>query len=146
NTTVPGGVVEFAGKNVAISPTGEFKNEKEIGDVIVGQSRSGSPLYLRDVADVGRGYDSPPRYLNFYTWRDANGQWNRSRAITLAIQMRPGEQIGVFGAAIDQALEVVKQRLPEDLIYARTSDQPQQVVENVDLFMNSLYEAIILVV
>lgn len=146
NTSVPGGVVEFEGKNVAIAPTGEFKNEKEIGDVIVGQSRSGSPLYLRDMVDIGRGYDSPPRYLNYYTWRDNDGTWNRTRAITLAIQMRPGEQIGEFGAAIDEALEVVKQRLPEDLLYARTSDQPLQVVENVDLFMNSLYEAIILVV
>ena len=29
---------------------------------------------------------------------------------------------------------------------SRTSDQPRQVIENVDLFMDSLYEAIILVV
>jgi len=40
----------------------------------------------------------------------------------------------------------VKTQLPEDLIMARTSDQPRQVTENVDLFMDSLYEAIILVV
>ena len=36
--------------------------------------------------------------------------------------------------------------LPPDLIVARTSDQPQQVGENIDLFMSSLYEAIVLVV
>ena len=36
--------------------------------------------------------------------------------------------------------------LPEDLIMRRTSDQPLQVKENVSLFMNSLYEAIVLVV
>src|SRR5262249_25395896 len=35
---------------------------------------------------------------------------------------------------------------PEDLILARTSDQPRQVEENIHLFMSSLYEAIILVV
>jgi multidrug efflux pump subunit AcrB len=40
----------------------------------------------------------------------------------------------------------LKKQLPDDLIMARTSDQPRQVTENVDLFMNSLYEAIILVV
>ena len=33
-----------------------------------------------------------------------------------------------------------------DVIVARTSDQPRQVEENIDLFMNALYEAIILVV
>jgi multidrug efflux pump subunit AcrB len=36
--------------------------------------------------------------------------------------------------------------MPEDLVFARTSDQPLQVEENIDLFMKSLYEAIVLVV
>ena len=40
----------------------------------------------------------------------------------------------------------MRPQLPADLILARTSDQPQQVEENVDLFMRSLYEAIALVV
>jgi multidrug efflux pump subunit AcrB len=146
NTALPGGVVEYEGKNLAIAPTGEFKNEKEIGDVIVATSPSGSPVYLRDLVEINRGYESPPRYLNFYTRRDQQGHWHRSRAVTLAIQMRPGEQIGKFGEAIDEALANVKHRLPEDLIYARTSDQPLQVAENIDLFMSSLYEAIVLVV
>lgn len=146
NTALPGGVVEYEGKNLAIAPTGEFKNEKEIGGVIVAASPNGSPVYLRDMVEISRSYDSPPRYMNFYTWRDAQGNWQRSRAVTLAIQMRPGEQIGKFGAAIDEALANVKHRLPEDLIFARTSDQPLQVAENIDLFMSSLYEAIALVV
>ena len=36
--------------------------------------------------------------------------------------------------------------MPEDLIFARTSDQPLQVEESIDLFMTSLYEAIAFVV
>src|SRR5262245_37611995 len=60
--------------------------------------------------------------------------------------MRSGEQIDKFGAAIDATLADLKQRLPEDLVMARTSDQPLQVRENISLFMSSLYEAVILVV
>ena len=60
--------------------------------------------------------------------------------------MRAGEKIGVFGKAVDSALADLKKILPEDLIMVRTSDQPLQVKENIDLFMNSLYEAIALVV
>src|SRR5256712_12684402 len=60
--------------------------------------------------------------------------------------MRPGQQIGQFGAGVDQALDDLRPRLPEDLVIARTSDQPLQVTESVDLFMKSLYEAIVLVV
>jgi multidrug efflux pump subunit AcrB len=146
NITLPGGQLEAGGKNLAIDPTGEFKSEKEIGEVAVTASADGAPVYLRDIADVVRGYDNPPRFLNYYNWRDAQGRWQRTRAVTLSVQMRSGEQIDKFGAAIDATLADLKQRLPEDLAMARTSDQPLQVRENISLFMSSLYEAVILVV
>jgi multidrug efflux pump subunit AcrB len=146
NIALPGGVLEVEGKNLGINPSGEFKNEKEIGDVVVATSAVGTPVYARDLVDINRGYDDPPRFLNFYTWRDANGQWQRTRAITLAVQMRTGEQIAEFGSLIDEALGGLKQRLPADLIMARTSDQPLQVKEGIGLFMRSLWEAILLVV
>src|SRR6185436_1778987 len=120
--------------------------EKEIGNVAVAHTDLGAPVYLRDLVDVERGYDSPPRFMNFYDWRDTQGDWQRTRAITVAVQMRTGGYIGEFGRSVDEALAGVKKQLPEDLIMARTSDQPRQVTENVDLFMNSLYEAIALVV
>jgi multidrug efflux pump subunit AcrB len=146
NITLPGGQLEVRGKNLGINPSGEFKDEKEIGDVLVTVSPTGSPVYLRDIVGISRGYESPPRYLNFYTWQDAQGQWQRSRAITLAVQMRPGEQIARFGSEVDEALNSLKPILPDDLILARTSDQPLQVEENIGLFTNSLIEAIVLVV
>ena len=104
------------------------------------------PLYLRDLVDVDREYQSPPRYLNQYSWADSAGQWHQGRAVTLALQMRPGEKIGDFGHAVDSALTVLRDRLPPDLILARTSDQPLQVEENIHLLMSSLWEAVILVV
>jgi len=146
NITLPGGMLQVGRKNLVIDPSGEFHSEKEIGDVIVSTNANGTPLYLRDLVDINRTYDTPARYLNFYDWRDAKGEWHRSRAVTLAVQMKSGEQIANFGRAVDAALHDVRARLPEDLIIARTSDQPLQVEENVDLFMKSLYEAIGLVV
>ena len=76
NTALSGGKVEVEGRTVALNPTGEFLNEREIGDVIVGNSRGGAPLYLRDLVDIDRGYESPPRYLNFYSWIDSSGNWH----------------------------------------------------------------------
>jgi multidrug efflux pump subunit AcrB len=146
NTALSGGKMVVQGRTVALNPTGEFLNEREIGDVIVGSSRGGAPLYLRDLVDIDRGYESPPRYLNFYSWIDSSGNWHRGRAVTLALQMRPGQKIGEFGHAVDSTMQLLRHRLPPDLIMARTSDQPLQVKENIDLFMGSLYEAIILVV
>jgi len=145
NISTSGGQVNVEGKNVTLDPGGEFKSEDEIGNVQV-RTSNGSLVYVRDLVDVVRGYESPARFQNFFNWRDSNGNWQRSRAITLSVQMRSGEQIAEFGKQVDVTLEGLRQQLPADLIYARTSDQPLQVEESIDLFMKSLYEAIALVV
>src|SRR6201988_2618672 len=145
NISTSGGQVNVEGKNVTLDPAGEFKSEDEIGNVQV-RASNGASVYVRDLVDVVRGYESPARFQNFFNYRDSQGNWQRSRAITLSVQMRSGEQIADFGKQVDIALEGLRQQLPEDLIYASTSDQPLQVEESIDLFMTSLYEAIILVV
>ena len=146
NITLAGGQLDLKDKSVSIDPSGEFHSEREIGDVTVGISPYGSPLYLHDFVDTFRGYDNPPQYLSYYSSRDSQGRWQRTRAIAISVQMGAGQQIDRFAKAVDATLEDIKLRLPKDLIITRTSDQPQQVEENVELFMNSLYEAIVLVV
>ena len=145
NIAVPGGVIESGDKNLTIDPSGEFSNETEIGDVLV-SAGNGRPMYLRDVATVARGYESPARFMNFYGRRDEDGTWRRSRGVTLAVQMRAGEKIGDFAHDVDEELAGLRAQLPPDLVLARTSDQPRQVKENIHLFMGSLNEAVILVV
>jgi multidrug efflux pump subunit AcrB len=146
NITAPGGVLEIAGKNVTIDPSGELTSERQIGGILATTSDNGTPVYLRDLVDVSRDYQSPPRFINYLVARGPDGQLVRTRAVTLAVDMRQGAQIGDFGEQVDRELAIVKKLLPEDLIIRRTSDQPLQVRENVDLFMKSLYEAIALVV
>jgi multidrug efflux pump len=146
NSPLGGGMLQIGDTNLLINPSGEFTNQQEIGEVIIARSDSGAPVYLRDLVDISHGYQNPPRFLNFYTWQDATGAWRRSRAITLAVQMRAGEQIARFGKAVDEKLAELRRQLPEDLLLARTSDQPRQVEENIDLFMSALYEALLLVI
>jgi multidrug efflux pump subunit AcrB len=112
----------------------------------VGTTPSGAPVYLRDLVQISRSYELPPEFLNFLTWKDANGVWHRSRAVTVAVQMRDGEQIGNFGENVSAKLKTVRRYLPDDLILAHTSDQPLQVKEALELFMDALYEAIGLVI
>lgn len=144
NITMPGGIIESGDKNLTVDPSGEFKNEQEIGDVLIGTAGNDS-LYLRDVATVARGYENA-RYLNYYGRLAEDGTWRRSRAVTLAVQMRAAQKIGDFGRAVDGKLAELEAQLPDDLVMARTSDQPRQVEENIGLFMGSLYEAVALVV
>jgi multidrug efflux pump subunit AcrB len=146
NITLPGGALEAGSKNIIVDPSGEFTKASDIGNVIVGSSGFGAPVYLRDLVDVRGGYQTPARYLNYYSWLDSKGNWQRTRAVSLAVQMRNSEQIAKFAEHVEEKLKETRQLLPADLIIARTSDQPRQVKENVDLFMDALYEAIALVV
>ena len=146
NTIVPGGMIEIGDIGLLIEPTGQFTDASQLGDVMVSRNADGLPLYLRQLVDIHQGYQSPPRLLNYHTWRDESGRWHRSRAISLAIMMRSGDQIGQFGNEVDKVLALMNSRLPNDLLMVRTSDQPRQTRENIDLFMTALYEAILLVV
>jgi multidrug efflux pump subunit AcrB len=146
NIIAPGGVIETGERKVILTPSGQFDTPRSIGDVAVSATSQGAPVYLRDLVQINRDYQAPAQYLNYYTWRGANGHWQRSRAITLAIYMRDRKQIAQFGQSVNSKLSELRQILPADLILAHTSDQPLQVKENIHLFMRALVEAIILVV
>ena len=146
NILSSGGVIEVAGRNMPVRPTGAFKDERDIGSVVIATTQNSSPVYLRDIVEISRDYESPPRFLGFLQTKDKNGEFMRNRAVTLSIFMRNEEHIDKFGEAVNKTLGVLKNRLPDDLIVERLSDQPEQVEHNIELFMNSLYEAIILVI
>jgi multidrug efflux pump subunit AcrB len=146
NIIAPGGTVESGERRITLIPSGQFDTAKSIGDVAVSATSEGTPVYLRDLVQISRGYQAPAQYLNYYTWRDPSGHWQRSRAITLAVYMRDRKQIARFGQSVNSKLSELRQIVPADLILAHTSDQPLQVKENINLFMRALLEAIILVV
>jgi multidrug efflux pump subunit AcrB len=146
NIIAPGGVFETGQREIILTPSGQFENPKAIGDSVVTTTAAGAPVYLRDLVDISRGYQTPANYLNYYTWRDADGHWRRSRAVTIAIYMRDQKQIAKFGESIDAKLAQLHRILPADLITVHTSDQPLQVKENIHLFLRALEEAIVLVV
>src|SRR6266853_1084853 len=146
NIIAPGGEFETGQRQIIINPSGQFESRDAIGGVAVAKTSTGAPVYLRDLVKIFPGYQSPARYLNYYTWQDHTGQWERSRAVTLAIYMRDQQQIAQFGQSVDEKLAQLKQILPADLIIAHTSDQPLQVKENIHLFLRALMEAIVLVV
>src|SRR6266853_3224376 len=146
NIIAPGGAFEAGQRQVILNPSGQFESVNAIGNVAVSASSTGAPVYLRDLVEISRGYQSPAQYLNYYTWEGPKGKWQRSRSVTVAIYMRDQRQIATFGQSVDRKLAQLKKILPPDLIIAHTSDQPLQVKENIHLFLRALYEAIILVV
>jgi len=146
NVIIPGGEVEVGRTEVIVYPSGAFNSVEEIGNVVITETQDGTPVYLRDLGEIVRGYQSPPSLLNFYKWQDDSDNWHRSRAINLAVQMREHRQIGEFGNEMDQALAELSPLIPADIIIAKVSDQKRQTDDNLRLFIKALIEAVILVV
>ena len=144
--TAPAGTMDVYGKSIPINASGLFQSVDDIKDVAIAATPQGTPIYLRDLVTVVKGYQDPPSVLNFYQRGNGLHPWRRERAITISVQMRPGQKIGDFNDQVNAALSSVKKLLPPDLVVERTSDQPRQVSEEVHLFMQSLMEAVVLVV
>src|SRR5262249_47018701 len=146
NATRRAGSESGEGRELVLEQSGEFRTLADIGTAVFTQAASGTPLYLRDIGTVHRGYEHPPRLVSYYTWRGPDGQWLRGRAITLSTEMKKGEQIDRFGTAVRSRVEEGRRSLPADLVVGATSDQQRQVREKLDLFNQSLLEAVVLVV
>jgi len=55
NLNMPAGYIEEGHKEFLLRTVGEFKSVEEIGNIVIGASSYGEPIYLRDVADVQMG-------------------------------------------------------------------------------------------
>ena len=117
-----------------------------VSRIIVVGMRDGSPVYLRDLAEVVRGYEDPPRKLNFRTVKADAGPLTTTRAITLAVRHVKGTQVQEFSHDVDAALDSLAGLLPDDLGLERTSNEPEQVRLKIDEFVDCLVEAIVIVV
>ncbi|HEY2158449.1 MAG TPA: efflux RND transporter permease subunit, partial [Isosphaeraceae bacterium] len=145
NLDVPGGTFELADQSLTVKPTGKLGGPADLRDIVVG-TRDGSPIYLRDMAEVVRGYEDPPRKLNFRTVKAEDGTLSTTRAITLAVRHVKGTQVQEFSRDIDAALASLAGLLPDDLRVERTSNEPEQVRLKIDEFIDCLIEAVVIVV
>ncbi len=147
NSVYPGGAMQLDGISVNIEPGGVIDNTAQLADVVIDKDSNGTPVYLRSVAEIHRGYQYPPRFLNYFNWLDSeSGLWTRSPAISVAAFMRDGEQLGAFAKGVEQTLSLLKSQLPDDLVIDSVSNQAQQAEESTELFTTALIEAIVMVV
>jgi multidrug efflux pump subunit AcrB len=95
---------------------------------VVGMGRGGAPVYLRDVFDVRRMYESPiPYKVDVLGRTGATGPLDTRRAVMVAVEMRDGKIIRHFNEDVKKVVEAMKARMPEGLEFRVLSDQPTAV-------------------
>ncbi|MCC7110794.1 MAG: efflux RND transporter permease subunit, partial [Deltaproteobacteria bacterium] len=137
NVNVPAGSVSTGRQVLLVEPSGAFAGMREILDTVVASGKDGTPLMVRDLVEVHRTYETPISDASSLTWKDEAG-WHKSRSIAVAVQARSGVQAVKVGQDLDALVLRLKGELPDDLIIAKTSNQPELVDHKISEFMRSL--------
>ncbi|GEM80424.1 efflux RND transporter permease subunit [Vibrio superstes] len=139
NIVTPAGAIRMGDEYVRIHPTGEFQDVDQLGDLIITDvaKNSSSQIYLRDVAEIKRGYiDVPSNLINF----------NGSFALNMGISFNAGVNVVKVGAQLDKRLAELKYQQPIGISISEIYSQPKEVDKSVSGFVVSLGQAVGIVI
>ncbi len=147
NAVIPGGTLRTEGRNFPVQLSGEYKTENDMLGTIVGMSRQGAPVYLRDVFDVRRMYESPiPYKVDVLARNGGNGPLDTRRAVMVAVELRDGKIIRFFDRDVWKVADAMKARSPEGIEFKLLSDQPTAVAHRIHHFVRCFIEAVLIVI
>lgn len=147
NAVIPGGTLRTEGRNFPVQLSGEYRTEEDMLGTVVGLSRSGAPVYLRDVFEVRRMYESPiPYKVDVLEREGSQGPLQTRRAVMVAVEMKDGKIIKQFNQQVTQLVKNFNPRLPEGVEIRALSDQPTAVAHRIEHFARCFLEAVVIVI
>ena len=122
---------------IAIHPTGLVDSVEEIGGILISGGAGESQIFLRDVAEVVRGYrEPPPNLLRF----------DGEKAVGIAISTAQGGNVVTMGEALKEKFYEIEGRIPLGIDFGIVSLQSDSVTTSINGFVVSLLQAVIIVV
>jgi multidrug efflux pump subunit AcrB len=137
NIVVDAGRVEFGSELIAIEPSGGLETVEQFESILITADDSGRQIYLRDIATVRRGYLEPATKMIRYDGKAAIG---------LGISTVSGGNVVVMGEALSQRAQELRAFMPAGIDFGIVSLQSDAVVQAIDGFLVSLYQAVAIVV
>ena len=134
NAVSPAGALQTGDETLSLRVSGAFSSEGDILDVNF--PSNGRLIRLRDIAQVRRAYSDPPQPMF---------RVNGKPAIGLAIAMRDGGDILALGGNVKKAIDGSIANLPLGIDATLVSDQPVVVKTAIGEFMESLWQAIAII-
>ncbi|WP_320170628.1 efflux RND transporter permease subunit [Maridesulfovibrio sp.] len=136
NLVVKSGNVKVGREYIEISPSGGVESVEDLGDLYI-RDGSGRLVPLRDVAEIHRGYQSPPSQLMSFNGRNA---------VAIGISMTPSANVVDLGVAINKKLDELQAQTPVGMNVEHVYFQPSRVEAAVNSFVINLAEAVVIVI
>ena len=136
NVVTDAGRVKVGSEFITINPTGEVTSVKQFESILI-SSGGDEQIYLRDVANVKRGYVDPQDHLIRYDGREAIG---------LGISTVAGGNVVKMGEALEARLVELRGRIPVGIEAGVVSLQSEAVTLAINGFVSSLLQAVAIVI
>jgi HAE1 family hydrophobic/amphiphilic exporter-1 len=134
NVNVPAGNIDIGSQTYMLRLEGEFKNSKDLNDIVVGSSM-GRPVYLRDVATVSDTLES--RVQENYT--------NGRRSASIIVQKQSGANTVAIADAVNAALPELQKSLPPDIEIESVMDTSDYIKTSINSLLETIFLALIIV-
>ncbi len=153
NTNIPGGSVDVDRTNYLVRVNGEIESPAELRDLVI-DSPDGTPVYIRDVADVIFGFKDRVTFSRLEIFhaedRDRNvtplteEEISTLQVVSLNVKNRPGANILDTVKLIDEKLE--KFAFPNGTEYVVTGDMSFYVESMIKDLENNIISGLLFVV
>ncbi|WP_241572865.1 efflux RND transporter permease subunit VmeI [Vibrio parahaemolyticus] len=137
NIVSDAGAIRIGDEYIRIQPTGEFQSVDELGDLLITESGAQGLIFLKDVAEIKRGYvEVPSNIINF----------NGSLALNVGVSFAQGVNVVEVGKAFDRRLAELKYQQPVGVEISEIYSQPKEVDKSVSGFVIGLAQAVGIVI
>jgi multidrug efflux pump len=134
NAVVKSGTFDSPKERIRIEVSGRYNTIEDLRDFRVRSNNQ--DFRLGDVARVYRGYEDPPR---------DTVRFNGKESLLLGVSMRQGGDVIALGHELDKRIAKIQQSLPVGLSLETVTSQPKIVAHSVNDFVESLVEALVIV-
>ncbi|MFZ3514168.1 efflux RND transporter permease subunit VmeI [Vibrio harveyi] len=137
NVVSDAGAIRIGDEYIRIQPTGEFQSVDELGDLLITESGAQGLIFLKDVAEIKRGYvEVPTNIINY----------NGELALNLGMSFAQGVNVVEVGKAFDRRVAELKYQQPVGVQISEIYNQPKEVDKSVSGFVISLAQAVGIVI
>ena len=137
NAVVATGEVNIGEQRLIIRPSGAIDSVAAIENLLIDTSNEGKLIYLRDIAHVYRGYQTPPSKIY---------RFNGEPALAIGVSGVLGGNIVKIGDAIKTKLADAETRRPLGMELHQFYNQAQEVEVSVENFVVNVIAALAIVI
>ena len=134
NAIVPAGTIQTPENSISLQVSGNLNSLEAVRQLQL--AVNGRTIVLGDIAKVYRGYADPPvQTIRF----------GGKPSIAMTVSMKSDGDVLRLGDNLTRAMAKIQNDLPVGIEFHQVSDQPKVVKQSVGTFMDSLLEAVAIV-